>query len=141
MKKKKFEKKCREFLEYEEYLLSEANIFIEPMITDLDKLGLKIQAKLLWGYFGKNEGSFDRIPFVDNYLCRLTLTLCKKEDDPNDLDLVPINQLYSITSIRRHILFGYFCFDKYELGDFYEHFSLSYKSVLEIGYEETLKKL
>ena len=145
MNKKKFQKKGQELAEYEDEVLKQAkNFFDEEKQRELEKRGLKGCAYLFWFYredIREDETILERIPFTDSYTCHLYITICKKEDDPYDLDLESVSIIQTITMIGRPIFFPVLRFKKFDVSDCMKEFAQYYDSVIENGYEATFNKI
>ena len=138
MNRKKFQKRCEELIEYEQEILARAKKLSEGKEKILDEHGLTYAAYLCWSYLGGGNSSLKRIDFKECYTCSIFVAICKKEDDPYDVNLEAVSLIYPVTDLRK----GFFSYKFERLKNFEaceSTFTSLFEQVVKEGYEQTLK--
>lgn len=111
MRQEKFLKKCREMIEFEEFVKTRAAAYYgkKDIVKRLEEKGLKFDICFLYGYFGQKEDyGFVRPEMKFGYNCELLIQIRKVTDQFADWDIMTVYNLISLTGIMRRDILGLF---------------------------------
>lgn len=141
MKKKKFEQKCQELIDYEEAVLKSVRTKIGSLDFDLKSRDLEMTVDLIWNYFGQSEYPKKRIPFEIGYTALVFCAIHKKGQNPHDDKVECFDRVYPFTAIHKNI---FYCtiFEKRGIEEgFYSSIQDGYDKIVQIGYDNYIEEL
>ena len=141
MRRKTYERKCRELAEYEDKCYRELKEYIKPYNEKLNEIGCEIIFRRLWSIFPISETyEKKRVPFARGYSCEFSILFQNKGDDPDDETLdIGFQYTRTVTAYGRGLI-TLNLFHKHKLDDIYNYIDKYYNEIIKNGIEETQKQ-